>query len=233
MKRVALLLAFVPAAGGVAAVAYATLSPKALRASIVDAAKAQQSVHYVQKNILGNALLTLTGDVATDHGIQHVKLVAGKQTGRITIYVVDQTAYVQGNAFGLHALQGLTKTQAAKYAGQWISIPKGDKLYAGTAAAVTLGSFVQSIAPRGRLKTFSAKAHGVRVVGVRGIFGKGKRRTLTAIDARAKGKKLPLEAEDFTPGEESIGHTAISKWNESVQVQAPSSSTPISTVRQS
>jgi hypothetical protein len=211
--------------------AFAAVSPRALRASIINAGKAQQSVHYVAKQVVGNSLTTYTGDVEAADGIQHVTLKLGKKTAHFTIIVIDQTVYVQGDDLGLQLGLGLTKTQASTYAGQWISIPKGDKLYTGQAAFVTLGSVMQIITPRGRLAAFKVKRHGVRLVGVRGISGTGKKKELQVLVAPAHGKRLPLEEDELTPGAGYISHTVLSKWNESVQVQAPSSSTPISTVR--
>jgi hypothetical protein len=230
VRRVAVVLLVAGAAAGVAAVAYGTLSPRALRTSILSAAKAQHSVHYATKQVVGNSLTTLAGDVEAAGGVQHVTLKFGKQSGKLTIVVVDQTAYVQGDATGLHEALGLTKVQASTYAGQWISIPKGDKLYGGVAEDVTLGSAIQVMTPRGRLKAFRAKDHGIRVVGVRGTSGTGKKKLLRVLVARAHGK-LPLEEDEFAPGEEYISRTVFSKWGEPVQAQAPSSSTPISTVR--
>jgi hypothetical protein len=214
-----------------AAVAYAAQSPRALRASILRVAKAQHSVHYATHEVDGNALLKISADVAAADGRQHVSFKVGKVTGQVTILVLDDTAYVQGDTTGLELLLGLTKSQASKYASQWISIPKGDKDYGRIAAAVTLGSFLQEITPHGHLAAFKAKLHGTRVIGVRGTSGTGKKKRLQVLAARARGKPLPLEEDEFAPGREYISHTAITKWNESVQVQAPSSSTPISTVR--
>jgi hypothetical protein len=231
VRRVAVVLLVAGAVAGVAAVADATLSPRALRTSILSAAKAQHSVHYVTKQVVGNSLTTLVGDVEAADGVQHVTLKFGKKSGKLTIVVVDQTAaYVQGDATGLHEALGLTNAQATTYAGQWISIPKGDKLYGGVAEDVTLGSAIQIITPRGRLKAFKARDHGVRVVGVRGTSGTGKKKELRVLVARAHGK-LPLEEDEFAPGEEYISRTMFSKWGEAVQAQAPASSTPISTVR--
>jgi hypothetical protein len=232
MRRVGAFLFVVAVAAGTAAIALAAQSPKQLRASIVGAAKAQHSVHYVAKQIVGNSLTTLTGDVESGDGIQHVKIELGKKTGHLTIYVLGQTAYLEGDALGLQ-IQGLTKAQATKYAGQWISIPKGDKFYGPTAADVTLGSAIQIITPHGRLSRFKAKQHGTRVIGVRGTSGTGKKKLLQVLAAKARGKRLPLEEDEVAPGQEYISRTVFSKWNEPVQVQAPASSTPISTVRQS
>jgi hypothetical protein len=229
--RVGVLMLVLSVAVVTAAVASAAQSPRALRASILGAAKAQHSVHYVTREVDGNALLKISADVAADDGRQHVSFKAGKQTGQITILVLDDTTYVTGDTSGLELLQGLTASQASKYAGQWISIPKGDKSYSRTAAAVTLGSFLQEITPHGRLAAFKGKLHGTRVIGVRGTSGTKTKKRLQALVARARGKPLPLEEDEFAPAREYISHTGMTKWNESVQVQAPSSSTPISTVR--
>ena len=173
----------------------------------------------------------MSADVATADGRQHVSFKVGQETGQVTILVLDDMAYVEGDTNGLELLLGLTKSQASKYAGQWISIPKADKDYNRVAAAVTLGSFVQEITPHGHLAAFKGKLHGTRVIGVRGTSGTGKKKSLQVLAARAQGKPLPLEEDEFAPGRQYISRTAMTKWNESVQVQAPSSSTPISTVR--
>jgi hypothetical protein len=222
----------VAAAAVAAAAAFAAQSPRAVRASIIDAAKAQQSVHYVTKQVNGPANVTLIGDVAVADGVQHVTVKVGKKTAHFTIEVIDQTVYAQGDDLGLQVGVGLTKAQASTYAGQWISIPKGDKLYANAAAFVTLDSVIQLITPHGRLAAATAKRHGTRLIAVRGITGKGKKKKAVRIlVAPAHGKRLPIEEDEITPGQDYISHTALSKWNEPVQVQAPASSTPIATVR--
>jgi hypothetical protein len=219
------------AATAAVGVASAAQSPRALRASILAAARAQHSVHYKTNQIVGNALITLTGDVEAADGSQHVRLKVGKKTAHLTIVVSDQIAYVQGDVPGLEALQGLTKTQASTYAGQWISIPKGDKEYGETAADVTLGSLIQLSTPRGHLAAGSRKLHGERVIAVVGLTGKGKNKELRVLAARPRGSRLPVEEDELEPGREYIAHTVFGRWNESVQVQVPSSSVPISTVR--
>lgn len=231
MRRMGLLVCVAAAAAVAVGVARAAQSPRAVRASIIDAARAQQSVHYKTEQVVGNARLTLVGDVEAADGTQHVSLKLGKKTGHLAIVVSAQTAYVQGDLLGLEAMQGLTKTQASTYAGQWIAIPKGDKDYGQTAADVTLGSLIQLSTPRGHLAAGSKKLHGERVVAVVGVSGKGKKKELKVLAARPKGTRLPIEEDEVEPGQEYIAHTVFGRWNESVQVQAPTSSVPISTVR--
>jgi hypothetical protein len=214
-----------------AGVAWAAQSPRAVRASIVAAAKAQQSVHYKTAQLNGGASLTLTGDVAADQGTQQIRLKIGKKTGHLAIVVSNQVAYEQGDVVGLEAIAGLTKTQASTYAGQWISIPKGDKDYGGAAADVTLGSVIQFMTPHGRLAVVARRLHGTWVIAVVGLSGKGKKKELQVLAARRGKNRLPVEEDETAPGLEYIAHTVFSRWNESVQVQVPSSSVPIATVR--
>lgn len=230
MRRIGVLLLVASALVVGVAAARAAQSPRALRGSILAAARAQHSTHYATTQVVGNAVVTITGDVEAADGIQRVGLKLGKETAHLTILVSDQTLYLQGDKLGLQLLQGLTKAQAATYAGQWISIPKGDKDYSSTADGVTLGSVLQDITPRGRLAASTRKLHGKRVLAVAGITGKGKKKELKVLEARPQGK-LPLEEDEVMPGKQYIARTVLKRWNEAVQVQVPSSSVPISTVR--
>jgi hypothetical protein len=230
VRRTGVLALVAAAAAVAAAVALAAQSPKALRNAIVAAARAQHSVHWQGTDVVGGARLSTGADVTAHEGVQHVTFYLGKATAHISIRVIDHTAYVNGDALGLRLNLDLTSTQAAKYAGQWISIPKSNKLYAGTAQADTLGSLVSSMVPRGRLAAFSTKLHGLRVVGVQSVHGKGKKKTLQILEAKARGKRLPIEEDEVTPGRRAISRTVLSRWNEPVAVQAPANAVPISTV---
>lgn len=232
MRRVGILVVVVAVSVGVAATALAAQSPKALLASIRAAALAQQSVHYVNRNLVGNASFTFTGDVAADRGIQHITIKVGKKSGRETIVVAGGTSYVRGDAFALYGLERLKPSQTSKYAGQWISIPSTDKLYESVAADVTLGSFIHNhLTAHGTLKALAATIKGTKVIGVRMVWGTGKKRTAAIIDARATGKPLPLEQDLIAPGQQALARVALSRWNESVSVQAPASAVPVATVR--
>jgi hypothetical protein len=125
VRRSAIVLLAVLAVAGTASVAYATLSAKALRASILATARAQSSVHYVSHDHYRHARFPFTGDVGASEGRQVAKLHS-KETGTVTVLVVDDPAYVQGDVNGLEIMAGLTAAEATQYAGQWISIPKGD-----------------------------------------------------------------------------------------------------------
>ena len=230
MSRIGVLVLLAMTAVVAASVALAAQSPKAVRNSIVAAARGEHSVHWQGTDIDGGVGLSTGADVTADEGVQQVTFHLGGHTAHVAIRVIDDTAYVKGDAVGLRLNLGLTSAQASKYAGQWISIPKTDKRYAATADADTLGSLISSMVPPGHLKTFSAKLHGLRVVGLESVHGKGKKRTVQTLVARSHGKRLPIEADEVAPGAKTLGRTVLSRWNEAVTVQAPPTAVPISTV---
>jgi hypothetical protein len=231
MRRIATLVLVTAALAATAAVALAAQSPKALSGSIVAAARAQRSVHWTATEVIGSVALTTGTDAGKTKGVQHVTFAIGKQRAHVKIIVAGGVAYVRGDALGLQLNLSLTTAQAKKYAGAWISIPKLDPAYAPTAAGDTMDTVVSQLAPHGRLSLISGKLHGIRVIGVRGVSGSGTKKTAEVLITRAHGKRLPLEQDIVSPGKHAIGHTAFSKWNETVQVTAPASSTPIAAVR--
>jgi len=134
-------------------------SAKAGRASIVAAALAQKSVHWTAINVVAmiSAYKTTT-DVTTNSGVQTIAYFDNRTSNYDTLVhlrLVNHTVYIRGSAESL--LQtlndqqdgpvNLTNAQARRYAGQWISIPQGDKLYAQTAEGMTLASIVHSVVP--------------------------------------------------------------------------------------
>ena len=233
MRRIVTLVLVAAVLVATAAVALATQSPKTLSASIVAAARAQRSVHWSSTEVIGVVALTTGTDATTTGGVQQVNFHVGTKRAHVRLIVKGGVAYVRGDALGLQLNLSLTKAQATTYAGRWISIPRGDKAYASTAAGDTMGSVADELAPHGQLSLVSTKLHGVRVIGVRGVAGTGKKKKEEVLVTHAHGKRLPLEEDVVAPGENFISHTTFGKWNETVTVTAPASSTPIATVRAS
>ncbi len=235
MRRVGLFVLVSVLAACAVGVAYASRSqpPKALKSAMLAAARAKHSVRWKQTARYPGEVFAMVSDVGATEGRQTIKLKAGKQRARLTVELVDETAYFEGDESGLAMIQGLTPSQAQAYAGQWISIPKGDRAYAEAAAALTLSSLLRNFGPRGALHVVTGKLHGARVVGVRGTYGKGRKRETDVLYARARGKKLPVGQTASVPGQHFSARVGLSKWNEPVTVTAPATSVPIATVRKS
>jgi hypothetical protein len=211
-------------------------SPTGVVASIVAATVAQKSVHVTETysaDLVGTATYTI--DATRDSASERVEY-----DGTTHIRLVNGTVYLQGAARSLafclpNACLGLTKAQARHYAGRWISIAKGDKLYHRLAHGLTLASIAHDLtAEQGfHLKVLRKKSHGRRLLEVRGTT---RRDTVGAYElkARATGTPLPLAFSVDPVGALMVfDRGRFSTWNEPVQVTAPKDAVPIATVRRS
>ena len=232
MKRIRLLAMVLAVASGVtAAAALAAASPKAFRASVVRAALAQKSLRWVEHDYAGNVAVSSSSDVNANSGSQFLTVKIGKQSGTIHIIFINGIAYVQGEALGLAVNLGLTNAQATQYAGRWISVTKGDKAYAATADGLTLASIVHDVTPHGPLELVKKEFHGKQVFALEALGGPQQAPVFRVLVAPRKGQRLPIEASSINPSRALSTHTDFSRWNEPVNVHAPSGSIPIATVR--
>jgi len=229
------ILALVTAAAATTVTVLLTASPANARDRVVAAALAQHSVRWTAINVV--AMISdyeTTTDVTADSGVQTIAYLdnrTNKFDTLVHLRLVNHTVYIRGDADGL--LQtlndqqdgpvNLTDAQARRYAGQWISIPQGDKLYAQTAEGLTLASIVHSVAPMVAHRSWKLRK---RRTGPSILVGP----TGMRVAVHARGEPLPVAFEQAwgIGVEDSV---RFSKWNEPVHVQAPSSSTPIATVR--
>ena len=233
MKRIGLLaLVLAVASGATAAVALAAAaSPKAFRASVVRTALAQKSLRWVEHDYAGNVAVSSSADVNAHSGTQYLTVTIGKQSGTIHIVFINGIAYVEGQALGLAVNLGLTNAQATQYAGRWISVTKGDKAYAATADGLTLASIVHDVTPHGPLELVKKEFHGKQVFALEALGGPQQAPVFRVLVAPRKGQRLPIEASSINPSRALSTHTDFSRWNEPVNVHAPSGSIPIATVR--
>ena len=225
MRRIATWVLISAAVIATAATALAA-SPKAFRAKVIAATLAQTSVRRTSthtESLPGRySEDTVTADVSVASGSELDRFQSTDQHGRARILLVGGTVYFRGDAVALEQYFDLTEAKAKHYAGRWISIPKGDKLYSGFADSLTLASVVRFI-PRGHLRLSRRWMHGRRFIVLYG--------SSPSVDlyVHARGKPLPVGFSDGGLSAQAYGR--FSKWNESVTVQAPASSTPIATVR--
>jgi hypothetical protein len=227
-------------------------SPKAVLASIVAAAVAQKSAHWTEVVSPHMQYSTVwSSDVTADSGTQRITFEAWKprDVGRARVLLVNNTVYVNGNPRGLQGTLSLTEAQAQKYADRWISIPKGDKLYARMAADLTIASVVRDVTTRGAQGGWKLKSGTTGPLGPTGTEGptghSGASEPMhsyapvllvewgkygPSLTARRSGEPLPI---DYSSGI-CIGcsdSVRFSRWNDSVSIDVPARSTPIATVR--
>lgn len=194
------------------------------------AASARHSVHYVSTSSARGHFIRIVSDVGAGRGIQRITVTSGGHSGPATVLVVGGSAYIQGNAFTLSNYFPFTQAQAARYAGQWISIPSTSGAYAAVAADATFSSFLSDLLPGKHLSVVRATVAGRRSVGVRGPVRQGGLRLVETVYAPARGTPLPFEEKAVAARVGGTSLTRMSRWNESVRLAAPANAVPITTV---
>jgi len=184
-------------------------------------------VHYVASAVSSKVSVRMVCDAALDRGIQRITYRKAGKSGRVTVLVVANTAYVRGDAFVLANYMGFSGPAATRFAGRWIKIPHTASWYPTVSEAVRLRSTIKELAlPRPRVALPESVLNGQRVIGVRNTSTASGHRVTRTLYVRAAGLRLPV-AEVTREGRNRFGVT-FSKWNQPVNVSAPTGATPIS-----
>ena len=214
------------AASAIAASAFAAVSPVQLFSSALAAAHAQQSVHYVMTQTSPGRTVSIVGDSAINSGIQRITYRKGTHAGHVTVVVVDNTAYLRGDAFTLSNYMRFPTDAATAYAGRWLAIAHSAPDFKTVAAAVRLGSMIDQLKmPQPFKSTGPATVQGIRVAGIQSQFSRGGQRIAETLYVRATGSPLPVEQN--ARGTTFQLRITLSDWNEPVQVSAPTQAVPI------
>jgi hypothetical protein len=207
----------------VASSASAAQSPAALLAASLAAGKAQGSVHYVARARFGAETVTITGDAALDRGRQQIAFTKAGQTGHATVLVVNNTAFIKGDAFTLTNYMQIPATLANR----WLSLSHTASGFKTVAEAVRLGSTLDQLKMVAPLRAATGRLiAGTRTIAIRGNVPQGGVTVLSTLYVRATGVPLPVEQVST----ESSGATDIitfSHWQEPVTVTPPGKATPI------
>ncbi len=237
---------FVATDNGPAVVATAT--PIAANAELFGAALTAGSFHYTSVGsgmVDGHALTeTQSGDAGRTDGVQYTTTPFGDGE----IIVVGSTAYLKADEKMLESTLGFTPSQAAAYAGRWISFTDADHAYRAIAADVTTETTWNdvSISPTDGLQQTPQS-----ISGVWSLNGKPVQSVRYSIDTSAAGASasgsetidfsatqphLPIEIHEQVSGtaksESASGTTTVtfSRWGTPPEVVAPTGSIPFSSI---
>jgi len=123
---------------------------------------------------------------------------------------------------------GFNPAASAKYANDWVLIPRSDRDYSNVAGDVTLPSAIDSLKGPGRpMAAPSATIGGQRVVGVQWRALVGGKPVVARLYARASGTPLPVEQRASRGS--AVLTVSFSRWNEAIHVRAPNAAVPIAT----
>jgi hypothetical protein len=237
MRRIGTLAIFLALCGPLTACGSSARLPQTLRGRIVAAALAQKSVHWT---LAARDGVIFRADVNADSGRERATVPG--YADAVEIRLVNDTIYIRGGYEG-GIFVGLSRAQAARYAGLWIAVPRGHRPYRALASTLMFGSIVRHAVPRGPLeKSFTRKPHGTRLLVLSPPAGEEVPHDppfAYRLTARASGEPLPVASYAGAcrfGGAGSRGscwssRRRFSRWNAPVHVHAPASSTPIATIR--
>jgi hypothetical protein len=187
-----------------------------------------KGVHFSSVAEQNGATLTVTGDAGKNSGAQTLVVQNKSVTERMTARVVGSTGYVTGNEAALQNVIGLTKAEATKYAGKWLSFPTSN-----TSLAELVGGLLSSEVGKeleiGGPYTLgnSATVAGKKVTAVTGsVATQSGSKVTVLLYIPTSGTPLPVE-EVTNPGKAG-GSSAIhgvvtfSNWGENKSQTTPS-----------
>jgi hypothetical protein len=145
-------------------------------------------------------------------------------TDNATIIVIGGITYLKGNAAALGDLAGMSTTQAAAAAGQWVEFATDNATLSSLSAGVRSTDVARELALTGPLRLARARTlNGVRVVGVEGSQKIGGKHVHVVLYVRAAGTHVPVEEDALSTAGKPSGvlHVVYSNWGEVVRPRAP------------
>ncbi len=208
-----------------ATAAVAAAAPTAAQrvVSAFEAGLGQSSVRWVTTESANGAQLAIISDVGRSAGSQIITLTEDGGEGVLSVVLLDNTAYMYGNAGGLY-LQGFTEAAATKEANKWITIKPSSAAYTSAAAGLTVASALGPLRMAGSVTSVpGVKVLGLSTVGFEGTSkpSGGQAGTAERLYVRSTGTPLPVEVV------QQGTTTVFDNWGEPIKVTAPRGAIPI------
>jgi hypothetical protein len=207
-------------------------TPDEILTAAMAAANKAGTAHYNLTAAQGTQTQTVTGDASQTEGQQSILL--GSQ--QITVILVNNVAYVQGNAGGLQSAMGFSASAASRYAGKWIAVHPSDSVYKSIEQAVTLKGTLQQLGPSAPLTlTDPTSANGHQVIGVKGNLPNAATSGVTGTSTLYVSTTEPILPQTLSAtasnGTQHVTDTGtFSRWGQPLHLAAPTASVPLSTI---
>ena len=187
------------------------------------------SVHYDSASTESKETLVESGNAGPASASQTVTM--GK--GTISILVIGGISYVKGNADGLESLAGLSSSQAAEAAGQWIEFSTDNAAFAPVVDGVRSTDVAKELALKAPLSLGHARTlDGQAVDAIDGTQTFGKKSEHVVLYVRAQGTHVPVEEDSVNAkGQHTDAeHIVYSKWGEQVRPEAPKATISVGSI---
>jgi hypothetical protein len=187
------------------------------------------SVHYASSSTESKKTLEESGNAGPASASQTVLL--GK--GSISILVIGDISYVKGNVNGLEDLAGLSSSQAAEAAGQWIEFSTDNAAFAPVVEGVRSTDLAKELALKSPLSLgHVSRLNGEAVDAIDGTQAIGKKSERVVLYVRADGTHVPVEEDSVNAqGQRTDAeHIVYSRWGEQVRPEAPKATISVGSI---
>jgi hypothetical protein len=197
------------------------------------AATNADSFRFVDQAGTGTNETHLVGAMSSTEGIQ----VLSSSEGTLQVRIVGTTIYVQSSESALGSALDLSKAQAAKYAGKWISIVAGDAPYQRVRKALLPSSELDPYFPGSNLKVEKPTTlSGHSVLPVTGVATSEAGTTATAtIFVSTSSPFVPvggsLQSKGTGTSKSGLEVVAFSDWGQTIKVATPTNPVAFSTIK--
>ncbi len=178
------------------------------------------SVHYDSSSTQSKQTLVVSGDAGPASGSQTDVL----STGSLMILVIGGITYIKGNTDGLENLAGLSSSQSADTAGQWIEFATNNAAFAQVVVGVRSNDVATELLLKGPLSLGHPRTlDGYSVDAIEGTQTFARKSVRVVLYVRAQGSHVPVEEDSLNArGQPTAAeHVTYSKWGELVRPLAP------------
>jgi hypothetical protein len=223
----------VTSVAGVAAASGAAGAATTAKAEYQAALKAAsaQNVHYVSKANEQGIGLVVVGDTGATSGSEKLNVKSGKTTETLTVTLVGDTGYLEGNNAALQKVLGLTAAQATTYTNKWLSFPTSNTSLAELVSGLRNSDVAAELQMTGPYTLGGTKMIGGQMT--QSIKGTAATSAGTKVPivlyVNATGTPRPVE-EVTNPKAKSAsieGTVTFSNWGEKTNPTAPATSVPL------
>ena len=183
-------------------------------------------VHYQSSSTQSKTTLEESGDAGPASGTQLIHMGTGSSlTNTATIDVIGGTTFLKGNASGLEALAGLSATEAAEAAGQWIQFCDRQQCLLGRRRRRAFQGPGHRTGVEGppEVGAHEGAVDGIKVDAIKGTQTLQHKSVPVVLYVRAKGTHVPVEEDSLNAhGQRTKAeHITYSSWGETVRPKAP------------
>ena len=218
------------ACGGSSAGALAGKSAAQVIALARAAAAEEGSFHFVDQTGTGKNEQRLVGDSSANAGEQEVS----GPNGVLNVRLVDSVIYVSGSESVIGPALKLTATDAAAYAGKWISLHRTDSPYETVTKALEPSAELTPYTPVGNLKVGNVTTlRGQSVIAVSGAASEAAgAQAIATLYVSTTAPYVPVGGSLVGTGAQKSQSevVAFTAWGEKVRPQVPASATAYSSL---